>query len=120
MITLDELEKEAQLIVDREEESISSWRDELADNAYSAIYWSAETSFQSAGRIFVWKQVLAKKGTYREDLPEREIIAHFIQRSLDGMRNGARWPKRSTSSTTNLLEQYVTQAWAELHAVLSE
>lgn len=120
MITLDELEEEAQRIVDREEKIVASFSEELTENPHHAIYWSADTAFQSAGRILVWKQILAKKGTYAEDGTEREIIAHFLQKSLDGMRDGARWPKRSTSSATNLIEQFVVQAWAELHTTLSE
>lgn len=87
---------------------ISAWKETLDKNPSYAFQWSNDI-FLAAAKIEVLSSVLS----WIDRSPDTnldEIVASFPKMVIQKARD----PKHSTSPTANLVDQYITQVWAEL------
>jgi hypothetical protein len=92
--------------LERVNRDLEEFQGKLKDNPYYALEWSME-AFTSAAKQAFTKRLLAAMSRMEEMFcnDEERILAHLRHTIEIEVRNGARWPARSTSVPSNLLNQ---------------
>lgn len=85
---------------------VERFKDRLAQNPANAFEWSGD-AFKGAAFI----QVGSELASVNTDVEIDEIIAYALQRVM----GAARYPARSSSMQSNLMEQEIGAAWAHAH-----
>lgn len=86
---------------------LSDFAVKFQERPMDALEW-ADASFESAAKVYVYKIFLHM---LKRETPAsiEELRAYATQRAVDG----ARYPSRSTSVCSNLMNQCETAAWAD-------
>lgn len=98
------------------QKSCDEWSKKFAENHSYALSWSSDV-FASAAKVDVSKQVLLFLDE-NIDKSLTEVVTTLRQHAHDKAWRAARYPARSTSPTSNLMEQCEAAAWAEFHEEL--
>jgi hypothetical protein len=116
LITLEELECEAELGKKYAEKYIKEFREKLDENSAHALEWSGSL-YEQAAKLEVYTQVLRLQG--RRPASGEETVEYFSDFALSEVIRGARWPEHSTNPMSNYLNQCKTAAWADLYAKIN-
>jgi hypothetical protein len=99
-------------------EELDKFAKSFADDPAHAMDWSA-SAFNAAAVKRVTTRVLEaignmiNKGTSRGD-----ILSHLVDYSTKEILTRAKYPKKSTSATSNLLDAEMLAAWADISDIL--
>lgn len=99
--------------IDAARSNIAKFKTDLDKDAAYALQW-ADSTFQTAAALKVWSQLKAYVDGDKFNIWN---AASFVR---DNTRRAARYPSRSTSVSTNLIEDCIGVEWAEADELFSQ
>lgn len=108
MTKLEILQSHLQCHIDQATKAREVWVKRFNLNPLDALTWSQDL-FKLEAKAAVAAEVL--KGMQESNCTLETIVSYARGRAL----RGAQFPPSSTSMTSNLVEQSVTMAWAEIY-----
>ncbi len=112
--------------IDRKRESaqtkLEEWREKIAAagewQVAHELSWS-EDAFQEAALVEVFSRIAASIEPEKlADVDAEERFAHVERYCAEEVNRGARWPRHSTSESSNLIERYRLAAWGEAQEIV--
>jgi hypothetical protein len=113
MITIKRLSNYAEELVRSGDIKIAKFKDSLEKNASYAFEWSS-SAFEGAAQKEIGALLLVTLEQANKKTSEEEIVKQIEAWAADRVLTGARYFPRSSSPSSNLMEQYRTAAFGEL------
>lgn len=93
------------------EKAMAEFSKRLAENPASAMSW-ADSAFEAAAKVQVFRQV-ADLVAENAQMTDEELVERLTKAIKNEVMRGARFPSRSTSTSSNMMATCLLAAWAD-------